>query len=370
MPRIETIEAFAIRIPLKRTFGLSSVGISSRAAVVTRLVTDDGLKAEVYNGDNRAHARDIAKIVEDELAPLCIGAEVTAVERIWETMFAVAAPARDRKLVLEAIACVDTAIWDALGQSLGLSVSKLLGGYCDALPIIAIGGYYEDGKSPAEMAAEMAGLRARGLAGCKVKVGGLAPEADADRIAAAREGGGEGFVIAADANRGWGVDAAIRFARLVEPYGLAWFEEPCHWYDDAAAMARVRQACTLPICAGQSEITSHGVRRLLEAGAVDMVNFDASESGGITEWRRSAAMCSVFGVRLGHHEEPQIALHLLSAYANGSFVECFADPERDPIWEGIVTNRPAIADGVIRVPDGPGFDIRLDQDALRHYRWD
>ncbi|MDP6804877.1 MAG: mandelate racemase/muconate lactonizing enzyme family protein [Rhodospirillales bacterium] len=369
MPRIETIEAFAIRIPLKRTFGLSRMRISTRAAVVTRLVTDDGVKAEVYNGDNRAHAPAIARLVTEELAPLCVGADVTAVERIWESMFAVAEPARDRKLVLEAIACVDSAIWDAFGKSLNLSVSKLLGGYADALPIIAIGGYYEDGKSPEELAAEMAGLRTRGLAGCKVKVGGLEPEADAERIAAAREGGGDGFVIAADANCGWSVEAAIRFARLVEPYALAWFEEPCHWYDDAAAMARVRASCATPICAGQSEITSHGVRRLLEAGAVDIVNFDASESGGITEWRRSAAMCSVFGVRLGHHEEPQIALHLLSAFANGGFVECFADPERDPIWEGIVTNRPAIIDGVIQVPDGPGFDIRLDADALQRYRW-
>ena len=338
--------------------------------MVTRLVTDDGIEAQVYNGDNREHARTIAKIVAEELAPLCVGEDVTAVERIWETMFTVAAPACDRKLVLEAIACADTAVWDALGKSLGIGVSKLLGGYCDALPIIAIGGYYEDGKSPDDLAAEMAGLRARGLAGCKVKVGGLEPEADADRIAADREGGGDGFVIAADANRGWDVDRAIRFARLVEPYGLAWFEEPCHWYDDAATMARVRRACTLPLCAGQSEITSHGVRRLLEAGAVDMVNFDASESGGVTEWRRSAAMCAVFGVGHGHHEEPQIALHLLSAFANGGFVECFADSARDPIWEGIVTNRPAITNGMIRVPDGPGFDIRLDSDALRHYRWD
>ena len=80
-------------------------------------------------------------------------------------------------------------------------------------------------------------------------------------------------------------------------------------------MARVRQATRIPVTAGQSEITSHGVRRLLDAGAVDLVNVDASECGGVTEWRRAAALCGVAGVQMAHHEESQIAQHLLAARA-------------------------------------------------------
>ena len=78
------------------------------------------------------------------------------------------------------------------------------------------------------------------MAGCKFKVGGLSPQADAERVKAARKAAGPDFMLAVDANRGWTADEAIRFARLVEPLDIRWFEEPCHWYDDAAQMARVR----------------------------------------------------------------------------------------------------------------------------------
>src|SRR5438132_5811515 len=218
-------------------------------------------------------------------------------------MFPVAHPNRDRKPVMEAIACVDTALWDLLGKSLGANVATLLGGYRDRLPIIAIAAYYEEGKTLADLAREMAWLRQVGMAGCKVKVGGLSAEADAGRVAACRDGGGPDFIIAVDANRGWPVAEAVKFARLIERYDIRWFEEPCHWYDDAAGMAEVRRRTTIPVNAGQSEISSHGIRRLIAAEAVDLVNFDASEGGGITEWRRVAAMCAIHGIQMAHHEE-------------------------------------------------------------------
>src|SRR5437773_2400516 len=174
----------------------------------------------------------------------------------------------------------------------------------------------------------MEAYRQAGMAGCKFKVGGLSPQADAQRVETARKAAGPDFMLAVDANRGWTADEAIQFARLVEPLDIRWFEEPCHWYDDAAQMARVRARTAIPINAGQSEITSHGVRRLIDAGAVDIVNYDASEGGGITEWRRAAALCAVHGVAVAHHEEPQIATHMLAASPHGTYVECFPDPVR------------------------------------------
>src|SRR5690606_27137043 len=127
--------------------------------------------------------------------------------------------------------------------------------------------------------------------GIKFKVGGLEPEEDIERVAAARDGAGPDFAIGCDANRGWSVDQAIRFARLAEPLDVHWFEEPCHWHDDARMMAQVRKTTSIPINAGQSEITAAGVLRLLDAGAVDWVNFDMSHGGGPTEWRRAADLC-------------------------------------------------------------------------------
>src|SRR5262249_44781204 len=302
--RIETVDAIAIEIPLKKNFGGSTYTVLTRCTVVTRMRTTDGLVSEVYNGDNREHGREIVRLIREQLAPLARGMSIFEGERIWERLFATSHLSRDRKVLLEAIACVDCAVWDLVGKALGKSVCALLGGYRSKLPIISIGGYYMEGKTLADIGREMEAYRRAGMAGCKFKVGGLAPERDAERVETARRAAGPDFVLAVDANRGWAGQGAIRFARLRGPphirrvaaLDIRWFEEPCHWYDDAALMARVRQGTRIPITAGQSEITSHGVRRLLDSRAVDLVNVDASECGGVTEWRRAAALCGTAGV--------------------------------------------------------------------------
>ncbi len=366
---IERIEAIPICVPLSRTFGGSVYAMSTRCTVVTRLHLADGTRAEVYNGDNRSHGLDVARLVRDELAPLVVGADVRDWrrhhQRLWER---VASAAMAPKHLLEAIACLDTAIWDAIGRLQGVTVARLLGGVRDSLPIISIGGYYEEGKSLDDLGAEMKVLRSRAMAGCKVKVGGLSPEADAERVVACREAAGSDFILAVDANRAWDRREAIRFARLIEPLDIAWFEEPCHWFDDAERMAEVRAATSIPINAGQSEISPHGVKRLIEAGAVDVVNFDASEAGGITAWSEVAALCRLADVRMTHHEEPQIALHLLASTPNAICVECFADPERDPVWDRLDLDAPRPIDGRLSLSKRPGFGMRLDEEMVERYR--
>src|SRR5262245_11223888 len=366
--RIESVEAVPIEIPLAKNFGGSTYTVLTRCTVITRMRTDAGLVSEVYNGDNREDGREIARLIHEVLAPRIRGASIFEGERIWEDLFALTHAMRSRKILLEAIACVDCALWDLVGKALGRTVCSLLGGYRDRLPIISIGGYYMEGKTLADIGREMEAYRRAGMAGCKFKVGGLTPEQDAARVGAARAAAGPDFILAVDANRGWSVLDAVRFARLVEPHGIRWFEEPCHWHDDAAMMARVRREVSIPITAGQSEITSNGVRRLVEAGAVDLVNYDASEGGGVTDWRRAAALCGVAGVQMAHHEEPQIAQHLLAAVPHGTYVECFADPDRDPVWQAFWANRPAVKDGVMEVAPGPGFGLMLDEAMIRRYR--
>ena len=365
--KIKSVSVIALSIPLTRNFGGSKYNVTKRCTIITRIHTDDGLVSEVYNGDNRDHARDVVDIIENELTPMLIGEDVYAVERLWQKMFKAAEWNRDRKLVMEAIACLDSALWDLLGKSAGVNVCRLLGGFRQELPIICIGGYYEEGKTLADLGAEMERLKAAGLAGCKVKVGGLSAEEDAKRVEAARKGAGDDFWIAVDANRGWPAAEAIRFARLVEKYDIAWFEEPCLWYDDARMMAEVRRATSIPIDAGQSEVTAAGVRRLIDAEAVDIVNFDASEAGGVTEWRRAAALCALHDLKVGHHEEAQIAMQMLAAVPNGLCVECF-EADRDPIWAGLIANRPNPKNGIIPIPQGPGFGLALDWGMVERYR--
>src|SRR5262245_27173012 len=303
--RIHSIEAIAVDIPLSRNFGGSTYAVLKRSTVITRMRTEGGLVSEVYNGDNREHGLAIVRLIHEELAPRVRGLSIVETERIWQRLFELSHTSRDRKTLMEGIACVDCAVWDLVGKANGKSVCALLGGHRERLPIISNGGYYMEGKTLADIGREMEAYRAAGMAGCKFKVGGLAPEEDARRVEAARRAAGDDFVLAVDANCGWSVDDATRFARLVEPRGVAWSAEPCHWYDDAAMLARARHPATIPVTAGQSEITSHGVRRLIDAGAVDLVNVDASECGGVTEWRRAAALCGVAGLSMAHHEESQ-----------------------------------------------------------------
>ncbi len=366
--RITAVEAIAIDIPLSRNFGGSTYSVLKRSTVITRLRTDNGLVSEVYNGDNRAHGVQIAKLIENDLFNKINGLSIFERERAWSSLFTLTHTATDKKLLLEAIACVDCAIWDLTGKALGKSVRELLGGYTDRLPLISIGGYYMPGKTHADIAREIESYRNAGMAGCKFKVGGLSPQEDAERVAVARKAAGEDFILCVDANRGWTAEDAIRFARMVEPLNIRWFEEPCHWYDDVAQMAHVRQSIAIPVTAGQSEITSHAIRRLIDARAVDLVNYDVSEGGGVTDWLRAAGLCAAAGVAMAHHEEAQIASHLLAAVSHGTYAECFADPARDPVWQQMWVNRPAVKNGLMPVASGPGFGIELDAKMIRQYR--
>ena len=366
--RITAVEAIAIDIPLSKNFGGSTYNVLKRSTVITRLRTADGLVSEVYNGDNRAHGPQIAHLVTNDLFNLIKGLSIYERELAWQRMFALTHSASDKKLLLEAIACMDCAIWDLTGKALGKSVRELIGGYTDRLPIISIGGYYMPGKTHADIGREVESYHDAGMAGCKFKVGGLSPEEDAQRVAIARKAVGDDFILCVDANRGWAAEDAIRFARLVEPYNIRWFEEPCHWYDDAAQMARVRQSIPMPVTAGQSEITSHAIRRLIDARAIDLINYDASEGGGVTDWLRAAGMAAASGLSMAHHEEAQIASHLLAAVPHGTYAEWCADPQRDPVWQQRWVNRPAIKDGTMMVATGTGFGIELDPDMVHRFR--
>ncbi len=366
--KLHSVTAIAIDIPLPLNFGGATYHVLKRSTVITRLRTRGGLTSNVYNGDNRVHAGEIARLINDELFPLIKGMSIFEYERIWEKLFALTTAQGDRKVLMEAISCMDCAIWDLMGKALDKSVRELLGGYRDTLPIISIGGYYMPGKKLADFGKEVESYRKAGMAGCKFKVGGLSPAEDAKRVAVARKAVGNDFMLCVDANRGWNVQDAIAFAHLIEPLNIAWFEEPCLWHDDAAMMARVRRAIRMPVTAGQSEISCQGVRRLIDAGAVDYVNYDASEGGGVTDWRRVAGLCATAGVRMAHHEEAQIASQLLSAVPHGTYAECFAHPDRDPIWQRMWINRPPVKNGLFKTLNLPGFGIELDEKMVQRYR--
>lgn len=364
---IRRIETIPIRVPLGRSYKGSGYQMTHRSTIVTRVHTDEGVVGEAYAGDEDAALGEIQQIIQREIAPALAGEDAFCVERCWER----ARPAtfdilRDRRLGLVACACVDTALWDAVGKALGQPLWRLWGGYTRSLPMISIGGYYGTG---IPIASEIEELRELGLAGMKFKVGGLSPEEDAERFREARAIAGPDFILAADANQGWSTGDATRFARLVAEYDLAWLEEPCRWANDRRAMRDVRFAAPVRVCAGQSELSAAGCRDLMVEGAIDICNFDASWSGGPTEWRRAAAIAHAFDVKMGHHEEPHVAAHLLASIPHGTVVECF-HPDRDPIWWNLVANRPALVEGLLELPETPGLGWELDVDYIEAHRVD
>ena len=359
---VDRIETIALRAPLGRRFSGSAYSMDNRCTIITRLHTADGLVSEVYTGDTDVEQSIIAGIIHDELAPRLLGLTASDPEGAWRAM----EPAtndilRDRGLALQAIACVDEAIWDVFGRALGQPLHRVWGSTADRIPISIIGGYYH--LSLDEVATVIQRYVAAGFAGMKFKVGGKAPAEDARRVRAAREAAGKDFVLMVDANQGYSRADAVEFARYVWDLDIRWFEEPVRWTNDARWMRDVRYQTGIPVCAGQSETTLTGIRDLMIGGAIDVSNFDASWAGGPTIWRKAAGLAAAFGVELGHHEEPQISSHLLASVPDHTFVECF-DEERDPFFWRLSDMSSRIADGCYALPERPGFGIELDWDYV------
>jgi len=364
--RIESIETIPIIAPLAREFKGSYYRMTQRATLIVRVHTADGLVGEVYVGDEDKTLLEIEHIVLDEIAPRLIGQDALAIERCWDLAY----PAtfdilRDRRSGLVALAGVDGALWDLFGKAVDEPLWRLWGGYRNTVEMIAIGGYYGDPLGTT--AEEIAQYKELGLAGIKFKVGGRTPEIDAARVMAARDAAGSDFIIAIDANQGYCVPDAIDLSRRLDGMDIRWFEEPVSWHNDRRGMRDVRSRGPLAVCAGQSEVSASGCRDLMEAGAIDVCNFDASWSGGPTVWRRVAAIAHAYDVKMGHHEEPQVSSHLIASQSHGTVSECF-HPDRDPFWWNLIANRPALVNGAITLSDAPGFGWDLNWDYIDQYR--
>lgn len=362
---ITRIETEAIRVPLETVYRGSHYKMTHRSTIVTRVHTKSGLVGEAYAGDEDAGLMEIDAIIHDEISPKLIGQDASAIEKCWE----IARPAtwdilRDRRLGLVACASLDVTLWDLFAKSISTPLWKLWGGYRSSVPVITIGGYYGSDMNIEE---EVNYLLDEQFAGMKFKIGGLSPDEDAKRFKRARKAGGDDFRIAVDANQGYTPADAIRFSQLVADDNLLWFEEPCQWQNDRKAMRDVRYAGSVPVCAGQSEFSAAGCRDLMETGSIDFCNFDSSWSGGPTEWRRVAGMATVYDVKMAHHEEPQVAAHLLASIPHGTYLEYF-HPKRDPIWHNIIANRPKLNAGRIQLNDNPGLGWELDRGYIEKYR--
>jgi len=377
--RIVEVNAIPLARYLDKTFQGGTYSITSRFTLVTQVRLENGVCGETFGGDEECCQKEIADIINGPYQDLLVGQDVFSIERCWDAMFQCQPPSlsnrgihtidlANKSIIMQAIAAVDIALWDAIGKVSERPLYKMLGAYRDEVPVIAIGGYHEVGKGEKEFRDELLCYKKAEIAGIKMKVGRLTTAEDAERVRFVRETVGNDFVIACDANQAWTVQQAVAFSQLVRKYNIRWLEEPVQWYDQLRSLAQVRAANGIPVVAGQGEISRFGCRDLVLAGAVDILNVDATIAGGITEWRRIAGMASSFNVGMAHHEEPQVAVHLLSSISHGLYVEIFHNPERDPLWFELPAVRPQIKNGYMLVPQGPGLGLPLQEKVIDRYR--
>ncbi len=382
--KIDHVEIIPLDMKLEEVFKGGTYQVASRPTIVTRIYLENGIIGETYGGDEFHTQREIVDTVKNHLSPLLIGQDVRDFQRLWESMFNVNVDLGNRGLhqldmhprgiLLQAISALDNAMWDARGKLYKTPVYKLLGGVRDRVPVISIGGYYpKDGRDACEaIAAEVDAVRAAGCIGIKMKVGRATLEEDLARVRAARKAGGKDFVITVDANQGWDPFDAITFCVAMEKadLGVRWMEEPIKWYDQTDGLRLLASKTTIPINVGQGEISGRACRDLITKADVSILNLDCTLCGGVTEWQRVADMAKLMNVEMAHHEEPQVAIHLIAANPHALFVEIFANKVRDPLLWQLPDDFPKISNGYMEVPQEPGLGIRLKPDVIERYRVD
>ena len=177
--------------------------------------------------------------------------------------------------------------------------------------------------------------------------------ASLERVRVVREAIGPAVNLMCDINQLWSVSHAIEVGRRLEPYHLYWLEDP---------VARVADALTTPIAAGEYHYGIAPFRQLLEARAIDIVMIDLLRVGGITQWMKVAGMAEAFNLPVVSHLVPEIHVHLVAAIPNGLTVEYM------PWTLRLFEETPALEGGQLVVPTGPGLGLAFDQAAIKRYQ--
>lgn len=322
-------------------------------------------------------------IVDCELGPEVVGEDPMFSERIYEKLYngsrarpamdtgwSQPDPSRRRGMVMEAIAGIDIAVWDLKAQALGIPVYQALGATRDRVRAYGSGGW-----APGDEAeAEMGGYAAKGFSAVKMRVvgrDGFSIENTVRRVKAARRGIGSKVELMIDAHGSLDVSTAIRLAKALEAYDIAWFEEPVS-PDDHAGQALVRQATIIPIASGEREFTRYDFQDLLAHGALDIAQPDVARAGGFTEIRRIAALTSAHQVRLAPHAWGSgvlfaASIHVAMAAPNCHILEV-SQGYMPMIWD-LFNEDYQIHDGMVYAPDRPGLGFTLRADALERFKY-
>ena len=309
--------------------------------------------------------RATAALISNQLAQVVTGRDAMAIPAGWSAMVASVRNLGRPGVASMAISAVDAALWDLKGKLLGLPVVTLLGMARDAAPVYGSGGFtsYDLGR----LEKQLGDWVASGIPRVKMKIG-THPGDDPARVRAARKAIGNRAELFVDANGAYTRKQALAMAdRFAEEAGVTWFEEPVSSDDlEGLRLIRDRAPAGTEIAAGEYGYDTYYFRRMLDAGAVDVLQADASRCGGITGFLKAAVLCEAHGLEISAHCAPTLHVHAACAIPNFRHLEYFHDHERmeHMFFDGLAYP----FDGVLR-PDlsRPGLGIEFKQrDADRY----
>jgi L-rhamnonate dehydratase len=343
----------------RRSFGINVLG----TLVVEVEASDGTIGFAVTTGGQIG-----AYIVEKHFARFIEGQPVSEIEVMWDQMYHACIYYGRKGIAINALSGVDLALWDLLGKLRGEPVFALLGGAVrpeiefyatGARPDLAQGMGFIGGKMPLHHAP------AEGEQGFRQNL---------DEMAVMRERVGAGFWLMLDCWMSLDLNYAIRLAEAAHGYGFKWIEEalpPDDYWGYAALRKRVPAG--LMVTSGEHEATRWGFRMLLEMQCCDLIQPDVGWCGGLSELVKIAALADSHGVPVVPHGSSVYSYHFVVTQRNSPFAEfLMMAPEADrvvPMFTPLLLDEPIPVGGRMRVPDRPGFGVRLNPDCnlLRPY---
>ncbi len=318
---IERIEAAAYIVPTDAPESDGTFEWDSTTIVVVHASGAGGTGIGYTYSD--AAAADLAAT---RLADAVRGVDVMNVEAAYVAMLQAVRNVGRQGIAATAVSAVDIALWDLKARLLGVPLVSLVGGVRDAVPIYGSGGFTS--YSLEQLQLQLGGWVAEGIGAVKMKVGRDAA-ADRRRVAAAREAIGPAAQLFVDANGAYDRKQALAEADAFAGHDVSWFEEPVSSDDlEGLRLVRDRLPPGMEVAAGEYGYEPQYFRRMAAAGAVDVLQADATRCGGVTGFLRAAAICDAFSLPLSAHTAPAIHAHLCCAASRARHLEYFHDHVR------------------------------------------
>jgi L-alanine-DL-glutamate epimerase-like enolase superfamily enzyme len=323
-PRVVPIEAVEVAVYVVPTDAPESDGTFEWTSTTLVLATAfaGGARGLGYSYAHRA----AADVIVDSLAPVVRGQDALSVDASWQAMLRSVRNVGLPGIAATAISAVDTALWDLKCQLLDLPLVTLLGAVRDSIPVYGSGGFTS--YAEARLREQLGKWVSQGISRVKMKVG-RDPRADIERVAAARSAIGPDAELFVDANGAYTRKQALDFAEAFRDYGVTWFEEPVSSDDlEGLHLLRDRAPPGMDIAAGEYGFDVWYFRRMLTAGAVDVLQADATRCCGITGFLHAGALCEAAMLPLSSHTAPSVHVHLGCAVQRMRHLEWFHDHVR------------------------------------------